>query len=73
MDSPTFATYLILRRRLGEIVAMITHNFQQLRGQGAQGNYKEIERIGDEMKRFVAGLPKCFSMENPDRSLDKGV
>jgi hypothetical protein len=52
---------------------MITHNFQQLRGQGAQGNYKEIERIGDEMKRFVAGLPKCFSMENPDRSLDKGV
>ena len=73
MDTPTFGTYLLLRRRLGEIVAMITQNFQQLNGQGSQGSYKEIERIGGEMKRFVSSLPRCFKMEDPDKSMDKGM
>ena len=51
---------------------MITQNFQQLRGHGAQSSYKEIERIGDEMKRFVGELPRCYRMEDPDKSMDQG-
>lgn len=51
---------------------MITQNFQQLRGQGSQGSYKEIERIGGEMNRFVNELPRCYRMEDPDKSMDKG-
>ncbi|WVN89314.1 uncharacterized protein L203_104536 [Cryptococcus depauperatus CBS 7841] len=67
MSEPTFGTYLILRRGLGEIVAKITHHFQRLEG---PTEYRDVEAIDAEMKQFVANLPPAFSMLNHDRSDD---
>jgi len=66
-SEPTFATYLILRRGLGEIVARVTDHFQML-GEAVQ--YRDVEAIDEDFKAFVAALPKAFRMTDPDRSWD---
>lgn len=68
LEQPTFATYLILRRKLGEIVAKITQHFQNLRD---PRGYKDIEVLGNEMRRFVSSLPRAFDISRPDKSFDK--
>ncbi|RXK39216.1 hypothetical protein M231_03573 [Tremella mesenterica] len=67
MDIPTFATYLILRHRLGLIVAKITNHFQRLR---SMATYKVIEDLDAELKEFVKDLPAAFRMHDFDRSYD---
>ncbi|KIR54550.1 nuclear protein [Cryptococcus gattii Ru294] len=67
MTEPTFGTYLLLRRRLGDIVAKITHHFQRLTG---QTQYRDVEALDAELKQFVADLPPTFTMLNHDKSYD---
>ena len=84
VDEPTFATYVILRRRLGEIVAkvscssipsqisaafQVTQHFQRLHGQTP---YRDVEELDAEFKSLVEDLPSCYRMVNPDKSYDKG-
>ena len=66
-EEPTFASYLILLRGLGEIVAKITQHFQLL---GESTQYREVEAIDAELKAFVADLPDVFKMHNPDKQWD---
>ena len=66
-DEPTFATYLILRRGLGEIVAKVTEHFQLL---SDPVQYRDVEAIDADFKDFVASLPPAFSMTDPDKSWD---
>lgn len=66
-DEPTFATYLILRRRLGEIVAKVTEHFQLL-GEAVQ--YRDVESIDADFKDFIQDLPRAFRMDDPDKSWD---
>ena len=66
-DEPTFATYLILRKSLGEIVARVTEHFQLL---DEQVQYRDVEAIDEEFKDFIADLPPAFRMLDPDRSWD---
>lgn len=67
ITEPTFGTYLLLRRRLGDIVAKITHHFQRLTG---QTQYRDVEALDAELKQFVADLPPTFTMLNHDKSYD---
>ncbi|ODN79510.1 hypothetical protein L202_03476 [Cryptococcus amylolentus CBS 6039] len=66
-SEPTYSTYLILRRGLGQIVAKITKQFQHLQG---QTGYKDVEAIDAELKELVASMPPSFAMHNPDKSWD---
>ncbi|WWC86725.1 uncharacterized protein L201_001603 [Kwoniella dendrophila CBS 6074] len=68
MLEPTFATYLILRRGLGCIVAKVTQHFQRLSG---QTSYKDVEALDAELKQFVEDLPPTFKMLTPDKSYDQ--
>nr|XP_019046958.1 hypothetical protein I302_03564 [Kwoniella bestiolae CBS 10118]OCF25888.1 hypothetical protein I302_03564 [Kwoniella bestiolae CBS 10118] len=68
MSEPTFATYLILRRGLGCIVAKVTQHFQRLSG---QGSYRDVEALDAELKQFVEDLPPTYKMLIPDKSYDK--
>lgn len=65
---PTFATYLIFRRKLGEIVSRITKHFQRLDGVGA---YKDVQVLDGEIKALRNELPVFFAMEKPDTSWDE--
>jgi hypothetical protein len=67
LSQPTFATYLILRRQLGEIVANVTHHFQRLDG---GGGYKDVEVLDGEFRRLREGLPETFRMDRPNRGWD---
>jgi hypothetical protein len=69
-EEPTFATYLILRRRLGEIVAQITHSFQRLDETNSASLYRLVEARHADMRAFIASLPRAFDMERPDKSWD---
>lgn len=66
-DEPTFATYLILRRSLGEIVAKVTDHFQML---GESVQYRDVEEIDAEFKAFMGDLPRAFRMDEPDKTWD---
>ncbi|WVQ69466.1 uncharacterized protein L199_007684 [Kwoniella botswanensis] len=66
-SEPTFATYLILRRGLGCIVAKVTQHFQRLSG---QGSYRDVEALDAELKQFVENLPPTYKMLTPDKSYD---
>ncbi|KAK4684431.1 hypothetical protein P7C73_g5751, partial [Tremellales sp. Uapishka_1] len=68
MDHPTFATYLILRKGLADIVFKIVHHFQRLQG---QTQYKDVEILDAELKTFVKNLPPQFQMLTPDTSYDQ--
>ncbi|WRT64595.1 uncharacterized protein IL334_001528 [Kwoniella shivajii] len=68
MTEPTFATYLILRRGLGCIVAKVTQHFQTLSG---QTSYRDVEALDAEFKQFVEDLPPTYKMLSPDKSYDK--
>ncbi|WVR04770.1 hypothetical protein IAU60_001782 [Kwoniella sp. DSM 27419] len=67
LSEPTFATYLILRRALGLIVAKMTNQFQRLQG---QMSYREVEAVDEELRQFVRELPPAFRMLSPDKSWD---
>lgn len=66
-DEPTFATYLILRRSLGQIVAKVTDHFQMLR---ETVQYRDVEEIDAEFKVFMRDLPRAFRMNDPDKTWD---
>jgi len=66
-DEPTFATYLILRRSLGEIVAKLTDHFQML---GEVVQYRDVEELDAEFKAFMRELPRAFRMTEPDKTWD---
>ena len=68
MDQPSYATYLIVRRHLGEIVARVTKHFQRLDG---GGEYRDVEDLDKEFKDLRDGLPGFFKMENTDKSWDE--
>lgn len=69
-QQPTFATYLILRRAVGEIVARITQTFQRLDG---GGDYADIRALDSDLTRLRDDLPAAFRMEDPDRSYDESA
>lgn len=68
ISEPTFASYLILRRSLGEIVARITQHFQRLDG---GGSYANVEALDKELRGLREGLPKFMAFEHTDRSHDQ--
>lgn len=86
MTTPTYATYLILRERLGALVAkvraqsrmtrhVLTPYFQvvqHFQKLHDQGGYRDVENLDAEFKRLVAELPPAFAMHSPDKSLDGG-
>lgn len=72
IEEPTFATYLILRRRLGEIVAQITQSFQRLDESAASSLYRTVEARHADVRAFISSLPRAFDIENPDKRWDKG-
>jgi hypothetical protein len=67
LDQPTFATYLILRRALGEIVARITQHFQRLDG---GGGYKDVEVLDGQIRALRESLPPAFSIDSPNEEWD---
>ena len=71
LSQPTFATYLILRRSLGEIVSRITQHFQRL-DRGGEG-YADVEVLDRELRTLREGLPEAFKMVDPDTSWDEGI
>lgn len=64
LSEPTYATYLILRRSLGEIMAKVTQHFQRLDG---VGEYKDVEGLNGELCALRDGLPEVFRMLTPVR------
>lgn len=69
LSEPTFATYLILRKRLADIVARIVRSFQRLHG---RTQYQDVKHIDAELKKLRDELPPAFKMLNPDKSFDGG-
>ena len=67
MSEPTLATYLILRKRLANIVGHIVHHFQKLH---EPAQYADVEGLHAELQQFIADLPPHFRMHDADRSLD---
>lgn len=47
----------------------ITQHFQRLQG---QTQYRDVEALDSDLKRFVADLPPQFRMLVPDKSYDEG-
>lgn len=86
MTTPTYATYLILRERLGALVAKVSpasrasHKKLTLRPKVVQhfqklhdqGGYRDVEKLDAEFKQLVADLPPAFAMHSPDKSQDGG-
>lgn len=85
MTEPTFGTYLLLRRRLGDIVAKVSSvcpvcfsvcvliNSQithHFQRLTGQTQYRDVEALDAELKQFVADLPLTFTMLNHDKSYD---
>jgi hypothetical protein len=73
-DEPTFATYLILRRGLGEIVAKVTEHFQLL---SDPVQYRDVEAIDADFKenhnssssaRQIPRQAHCHPKTCPDQS-----
>lgn len=69
LDEPTFATYLILRKQLADIVIEIVTAFQNLHTPIA---YAEVQAINDRLQQLRRDLPPHFRMANPDKSRDDG-
>ncbi|ORX34040.1 fungal-specific transcription factor domain-domain-containing protein [Kockovaella imperatae] len=67
LQTSTFATYLILRRRLSEIVGEIARLFSRISN---PIQYDEVKRIDGLFTQFMAELPPDFRMRNPDKSND---
>ena len=70
LTETTFATYLILRRHLGEIVARTCRLFSRV---SKPIQYEEIKDIEALFRKFIANLPPDFRMIEPDKSHDKDL
>jgi hypothetical protein len=60
LSQPTSATFLILRKNLAKIVGRVVHHFQN----------SDVEKLQQDLDRFVEELPPHFRMYDPDKSLD---
>ena len=67
MHESTYATYLILRRQLAEIVGEIARLFSRI---SKPIHYDEIKEIDGLFNQFVSSLPPDFRLHNPDKSHD---
>lgn len=47
----------------------MVHHFQKL---DESAKYSDVEALQVEMDRFIDGLPGCFRMYDPDKSMDEG-
>lgn len=70
LDEPTFATFLILRKRLADIVAVLVHQFQKLH---TPMRYSDVQAIDLQLQKLRDDLPPHFRMIEPDKSMDKGA
>jgi hypothetical protein len=67
LSQPTSATFLILRKHLAKIVGKVVHHFQKL---DEPAQYSDVEKLQQDLDRFVEELPPHFRMYDPDKSLD---
>lgn len=67
LSQPTSATFLILRKNLAKIVGRVVHHFQKL---DEPAQYSDVEKLQQDLDRFVEELPPHFRMYDPDKSLD---
>lgn len=70
LDEPTFATFLILRKRLADIVATLVNQFQKL---NTAMRYSDVQAIDAQLQALRDDLPPHFRMLTPDKSLDKST
>lgn len=68
MNEPTTSTYLVLRRRLADIVASIVVNFQTTY---RTPDYDKITALSTDLTKFRDSLPPHFRMDDPDKSQDE--
>lgn len=69
LEEPTFATFLILRKRLADIVAKVVNQFQRLH---TAMRYTDVQAINADLQKLRDELPPHFVMLTPDKSLDEG-
>ncbi|WOO77154.1 putative transcriptional regulatory protein [Vanrija pseudolonga] len=70
MSETTDATYLILRKRLADIVRQIVRNFQRV---DRDPSYDDVLALDAKLNQLRKDLPPQFRMNNPDKSRDKDV
>ena len=46
----------------------IAHHYHKVRGQGPYSNVLALE---EELKKYIASLPPCYDLINPDMSFDE--
>jgi hypothetical protein len=69
LTDATFATYVIFRKRLAEIVARMVKMSQE----GRSDDYDAVKAIDADFTAFHDSLPTFFKFEDPDKSYDKGT
>jgi len=72
LEEPTFATYLIFRRKLATIVARMVSLFQKVK-KGSNDDYDEVMAIDTALTEFRNNLPPVFQFSNPDKSRDNST
>lgn len=69
LDRPTFATYVVFRRRLADVVTRICQSFTRLE---QVDQYPPVQRLQKDLQELISSLPPHYRMQNPDTSLDGG-
>lgn len=68
-EEPTFATFLILRHKLADIVFEMISAFQTLR---MPMTYTEVQAFDARLQQFRSELPPHYHITQPDKSKDSG-
>ncbi|KIJ56788.1 hypothetical protein M422DRAFT_150057 [Sphaerobolus stellatus SS14] len=68
LSDPTPITFVVLRHGFASIVGRIARHFQHVNGHEP---YSKVLALEEEIQKYIAALPPCYALANPDTSMDE--